>query len=783
MIESRPNRRIGDIKAAGDFVLESGSSYEPNPQWNRFCHAARDRFGPKIESRGVNMKKCCSPLVVVIAGLLGLFPAAPVAAQEAASQPRRSGTQSPRHAGPLSALPSPRFDLIDWNGGKMIYGVDYYPEAEAASDSQLEKDASMMEAAGINFVRMAEFAWAKMEPVEGHYDFAWLDRALKVLNAHGIRAVLGTPSASLPAWLMAKYPDIAAMNEQGVRYRYGSRRNYCLHNPQFLAAVRGIVTAMAEHYKHHPGVLGWQIDNELGGPFCYDSYCLAAFQKWCQAKYGTLDALNRDWGTIFWGHTYSAWGQVPLPWNTLYGVYNVSLALDYRRFFSDSSRDFLKLQADILRRTAPGKAITHNEMGMFDDIDYSTFNTPLDFVAWDNYPMIFRKDHSDYFDVGLSHDLMRGSKDQHNFMVMEQEGGLPGWMEFWGRQAAPALYRAWAYQSIAHGADGVCFFRWKTSRYGTEQYWQGVLDQDGYPNARYQTVAQMGKEVKQLSSILHGSTPVSPAALLVSPDTRWAFHIQTLVKDFDYNRQLGSYYAALRQQGIGVDVVFPQSDFSAYKVIVAPSLFVVTKSLVDKLTDFVKNGGTLVLTYRSGVKDEHNVFTDQTLPGPLAQLAGVAIHDYDPQVGQEQEVEAHDGSHYPASVWFDILTPTSAQTLATYGKGYYAGASAVTMNRFQNGSVFYVGTESSAPEFYDRLIAHILEGAGVEPGPRAPAGVEVATRQGPGGKIMFLINYTENEQSVDLGQAYRNVLTGAAEPAEVKLPAFDVKVLKPVASD
>jgi len=249
------------------------------------------------------------------------------------------------------------------------------------------------------------------------------------------------------------------------------------------------------------------------------------------------------------------------------------------------------------------------------------------------------------------------------------------------------------------------------------------------------------------------------------------------VKGFDYNRQLGLYYAAMRNQGIGVDVVFPQSDFSAYKVIVAPSLFVVTKPLVEKLTDFVKNGGTLVLTYRSGVKDEHNVFTDQTLPGPLAELAGVAIHDYDPGVGQEQEVVGHDGSHYPASVWFDILTPSSAMTLATYGKGYYAGAAAVTLNHFQKGSVFYVGTESSAPELYERLLAYALQGAGAEPGPRAPAGVEIATRQGPGGKIIFLMNYTEKEQSVDLGQAYRNVLTGATEPSEVKLPAFDVKVL------
>src|SRR5579872_5197914 len=187
------------------------------------------------------------------------------------------------------ASPGKVFDLIEWNGGRFIYGADYYPEAWP--ESQWEKDAALMQAAGINFVRMGEFAWAKMEPQEGQFDFAWLDRTLKVLNAHGIRAVLGTPTASPPAWLYEKHPDIAAMDDHGMRYRYGSRRNYCVHNPEFIAATTRIVTAMAEHFKDHPGVLGWQIDNELGDPKCFDPMSQAAFQNWCQRQYHTLDAL------------------------------------------------------------------------------------------------------------------------------------------------------------------------------------------------------------------------------------------------------------------------------------------------------------------------------------------------------------------------------------------------------------------------------------------------------------------------------------------------------------
>jgi beta-galactosidase len=677
-------------------------------------------------------------------------------------------------AGAQQTAPKPPFDLIQWNGGKLVYGVDYYPEHW--DESQWEKDATMMQAAGINFVRLGEFAWVKMEPAEGRFDFAWLDRALKVLNAHGIKAALGTPTASPPAWLMAKFPDIAAMDENGVRYRYGSRRNYCLHSPNFIAATRRIVTALAEHYKNHPGVIGWQIDNELGDPYCYDAVCQAAFQKWCRAKYPTLEALNQAWGTIFWGHTYLAWSEIPLPWNTHYNLHNPSLALDYHRFFSDGSRDYLKLQADILRAATPDKPITHNEMGMFDRVDYSQMNTAIDFVSFDNYPM-FNKDYASYFQAGLALDLMRGSKVNQNFLIMEQEAGLPGNLSFFARQVSADLYRVWAYQALAHGADGVCYFRWRTSRYGSEQYWQGILDQDSYPTTRYQTVARMGKEMAQVGAALRGTKVASSVGLLVSPDSRWAFHIQPLVKNFDYDRQLRLYYAAFRRTRMSVDVLFPSSDFSAYKIIVAPSLFVVDKALAAKLTAFVQNGGTLLLSYRSGVKDEHNVVTSQTLPGPFLDLVGAAIHEYDPQIEQEQTVVGPGYSRFSAQVWFDILEPTSAQVLATYGKGHYAGKAAATLNPYGKGTVIYVGTESPSPVFYERLAARAAQAANLKLGETLPEGVELAVRENGAKRTILLMNYTESTHEILLDQDYQDALTGKTEPKKVALGPFEVKVL------
>jgi beta-galactosidase len=534
---------------------------------------------------------------------------------------------------------------------------------------------------------------------------------------------------------------------------------------------------MAEHYKDHRGVIGWQIDNEVGSPQCFDRACRAAFQAWCQGIYRTLDALNAAWGTVFWGHTYQTWSQIPLPWNTLYNTSNPSLALDFYRFESQSMHAYVDVQAKILRQLAPRQAITHNEMGMYSGVDYYDLSRSLDFVAWDNYPMSHNRDYAQYAGPGLAHDLMRGAKDNQNYMVMEQEGGLPGWATFGGRQAPAALYRVWVYQAIAHGADGITYFRWRTSRYGTEQYWQGILDQDSYRNSRYFVVAKVGKELEQITDLVHGSKVVSPVAVLVSPDSRWAFQIQPAVNDFQYERQLHDYYDAFRRAGVSADVAFPPSDLSPYRVVVAPALFVSDQALANKLAGFVKNGGTLILTFRSGVKDEHNVVTDQTLPGAFAELAGVAIHDFDPQINEEQEVVGLGEVRFPTRTWSDILDPTTAKVLATYGKGYYAGKPAVTENNAGKGVAYYVGTESTSPIFYDRLVALVARKSLLALNEKIPAGVEVAVRQKAGKKIVFVLNYTSAEQTVPLDQVYQNALTGKTEPMDVQVPAYDVKVL------
>lgn len=663
-------------------------------------------------------------------------------------------------------------DLIALNGGKFIYGTYYYPDHWP--ESMWEKDAEMMQAAGINLIKTGEGAWATFEPAEGQFDFSWMDRAIQVFSAHGIKIILGTPSYSPPAWLYAKYPDVGAMDMHGVRYRFGQRQVQNLSSPHYIAAVKRIVTAMGEHYANNPNVLAFSIDNEIGSQFSYDDLARTDFIEWLKKKYGTIENVSKTWGGAFWGMELSAWDQVPIPWSD--ETPNPSMALDFRRFHNDQTNDFMAMQAEILHRTAPSKATTHNGMGMDDDVDYSQMFAPLSFAAWDHYPPYSSQKFADYFSGDMGNDVTRGEKQQ-NFMVMEQMMGIGAWDKYFSMNPEPPLFRTWSYQAIAHGADAINYYRWRQNWFGTEQLTIGILNWDSYAGERYQVVSQLGHELPKITNLLEGSRVASDAAILLSPDSRWSFRVQQHTSKFSYDALVLDYYRALRQLGTNVDIVFPQQDFSRYKLIVAPALLIVDQPLSAKLDAFVKNGGTLVLTFLSGYKDQNNWDTQTTLPGLLKPMVGAAIRDFDPQIEQTQEIKMTDGTRYPAEIWYDILTPESAETLATYSNRYYAGKAAITKNHYGKGTAYYVGTKTSSEEFYQKIMGLALRDAGIKPGEAVPYGVQVATREKDGKKIYFVLNYEDKTKTVAMGRELVNAFTGNEEPANVEIGPYDVRVL------
>ncbi len=660
------------------------------------------------------------------------------------------------------------------------FGVDYYPEHWP--QERWPEDARLMAEAGFNVVRLAEFAWSWMEPQEGEYDFDWLDRAISVLAFHDIRVILGTPTASPPPWLMTKHPEIFLVRQDGQRLTFGNRREYCPNSPVYHDYSRRIVTQMAEHYTDHPSVIGWQIDNELGNR-CYCPICARSFQDWLRNLYGSLDELNEKWGTIFWSHVYSNWDQIPVPLTTGNSP-NPGLALDFYRFASDSYVAYQQMQVDILREKCPAHFITHNFMGFgYDRIDYFDLARSLDFVSWDNYQRTQWGMHAkvDPSQGALAADTMRGLKGQ-SFWVMEQQAGQGGW-EIVSVAPRPGELRLWAYQTIAHGADAIIFFRWRTARFGTEEYWHGLLDHDGHPSRRYEEIKRMGAEIQRAGEHIHGSTIRPVVAMMLSYDSRFAFQIQANNPQFSYPAHFHQFYRAFYHHNVPIDIVAPTDDISAYRLVIVPALHVVSTAIAENLNRFVTVGGVLVVTQRSGVKDEANAVVNQRLPGLLADLCGVEVEEYDSLgTGMHNELEfvlpGLPSGPVPVSTWCDVLRPTDATAVACYTKDYYAGKPAITMNQFGQGQAVYVGAYGDA-SLYEALARWLLSLADVQPLLSVPEGIEATERWKGERRLLFLLNHAGQAREITLNRRYTNLI-GGSEPLEgtVTVPPRGVLVLQ-----
>ena len=656
------------------------------------------------------------------------------------------------------------------------FGVDYYPEHWP--ESRWLEDAHLMAEAGVNVVRLAEFAWSYLEPQPGHFDFTWLDRAIDVLFRQGIQAILGTPTASPAPWVMEMMPGAFRVLESGLTQTYGNRREYCPTHAGYRERGRIITQAMAEHYTHHPAVIGWQIDNELSG-YCYCTSCRSNFQIWLQEKYGTLETLNAAWGTIFWSHVYTEWSQIPLPLQTG-GVPNPALGLDYRRFMSDAYVHFQQEQVDILRRTCPDQWITHNFMGFrFDELNYFDLAKTLDFVAWDNYPRTGWQLHKEIepANAALGHDTMRGLKGQP-FWLMEEQSGSGGWQTV-GMTPRPGEMRLWTYQAIAHGADAIVYFRWRTARFGTEQYWHGVLYHHGQIGRRYEELKTIGSELKRVGEQFLGAENRASVAMILSYDTRWAFQIQPNHNDFKYSAFFSSYYKALHRHNVSVDIVPPTADLSCYRLVVAPALHVLSQEAADNLHRYVQNGGVLLTTSRSGVKDEANMVTDLPLPGRLAEVCGVEVDDYDVLPGDltvPLELNLPGALKVNGKYWCDVINPTTAQIVAWYKGEYYSGCAAITLNQFGKGKAVYIGTFGDE-NLHDTMVNWLLNLSGVQQVCATPPGVEAVERWQNERRYLFLLNHSENTQELGIDGHFIDLLSGQKVQKLVTIAPKDVLVL------
>lgn len=638
------------------------------------------------------------------------------------------------------------------------FGVCYYPEHWP--ENRWAEDAQWMRALGFDVVRLAEFAWGKMEPTPGNFNFAWLDKAIDIFSAHGLNIVLGTPTAAPPAWLSRQYPDTLPVDEQGRRRNFGGRRHYCPSHPTYRELSLRIVREMGKRYGKDPRIIGWQIDNEFGGSGtarCYCPACALAFREWLKKRYTQLDSLNEAWGNVFWSQTYTDWSQIEPPILTLNKA-NPSHILEYWRFASEVMVAFQQIQVDALRTLAPNQWVTHNFMGLFPDLNYFDLAKPLTFVTWDSYPtgnadrwrdMLYGPGHEpvkyapdvgDPLITGFAHDLTRGLLNKP-FWIMEQQVGHINWGAY-NQAIRPGVPRLWVWHAVAHGANGIIYFRERATLYAQEQYHSGLLKHDGTPDLGYREAEHLQHERARLEDIAQQPSQAA-VALMWNYDDLWALQLQPQHKEFSYTRLAFTFYAALRQLGYDVDIVSPQADLSRYALVICPSAHVADFTLARALTTYTENGGTVLFGVRSGFKTRSNRVTHHPLPGVFRDLVGALVSEWHALApGTSYLVKQSDQPNSPGvsvSLWAEGLTPTTGKARAVYTSGPFAGKAAFTDNPVGRGRALYCGWYPTLDQA-TQIVRPLLQALHLRPIVDAlPSGL-CALRRGP---YTLLFNFSD----------------------------------------
>lgn len=666
----------------------------------------------------------------------------------------------------------------------MRIGADYYPEHW--NRERWKTDAEMMVEANIKVIRIGEFTWSLYEPEEGKYEFAWLDEVLDFFGGYGIKVILCTPSATPPKWLVDKYPEILQVDIHGNPKLFGTRKHYCFNSEIYREKNKKLIGLIAKRYGAHQAVEGWQIDNELGWANttrCYCESCQKKFRKYLKSKYNTIENLNNKYGTVFWSQLYNDFSQVMIPKaGVCYDVchdtqgQNPGLLLDYYRFSSDSVVGFTKSCAEIIRKYSQ-LPITTNcldaAVNSGTGIDYFKLSRELDFVTWDNY-IEFQWGKAKKETVSRDHALLRSYKKKP-FWVMEQQSGPCGWSKM-GPTPTPGKLRLWTYQAVAQGADTVVYFRWRTCPFGTEELWHGILDYDGKPNRRYREISKVGKEMEILSRLYGPLLPKAKVAIVKSFDSEWSQSIHRQVENLDYDKLLLDYYKPFAEMDIPVDFVEAGENLKNYNLVIAPMLMLATEKEQKNLKSYVENGGNLVFTFRSGIKDIYNNMLQETIPGYFKELAGIEVEEYDPLLEKKTEISGVFGNGY-ASMWCDIIRPVTASILGVYTSDFYKDKPCLTENQVGKGRVYYVGCDIDG-QSQKLLAVYLGRRAGVHIDIYKLQGVEITEATDGQHTVMFFMNYNSYPVTVPLDRKYKNILKNCTEETVLQLEAYDVGILE-----
>lgn len=671
-------------------------------------------------------------------------------------------------------------------GDKLILGTCYYPEHW---DKALwEDDLKRMLDNGIEVIRIAEFAWSKIELHEGQFNFDFFDDFLKVAEKVGMKVIFCTPTATPPAWLTEKYPEVLNADKNGVLYRHGARRHYNYNSKKYIELTKIIVEKVAEHYGKHPSIIGWQLDNEFNcelGEFYSESDTLR-FREFLKEKYQTLDKLNEAWGTMFWNQIYTAWEEIYVPRPTAFGNNNPHQLLDYKRFISDSACRYAKFQSDIVKKyIKDGDFITTNSL--FGNLDCCRMNEEsLDFFTYDSYPNFgycldtYEANKLSLNDRSWSRHLAETRAISKRFGIMEQQSGTTGnhiGME--GPTPRPGQITLWTMQSVAHGADYISYFRWRTCTMGAEMYWHGILDYSGRDNRRLREVNDIHKKFEKLTPVA-GSTYKAQIGIVREYDNIWDSELDVWHRRIQW-ASADAWFKTLQQNHTPFDYCFIDhmtvDELTKYKYLVYPHAVILKKETVEKLEKYVELGGTLLFGCRAGYKDETGKCVMLKLPGLIQNLCKTDIPEYGYVAPDDGEVYADwDGTKLHAAIFNEQLEPLDGGKVeATYKNTYYEGIAALVSNEYGKGKVYYFGgafSDETVKVFIDKLgiakpLSEVIE---------LPACCELAVREKEGKQFIFVLNYSKESVEIDVKKTLINLYNDQIESGKVILKGYETKV-------
>lgn len=647
-----------------------------------------------------------------------------------------------------------------WNHHKIAYGGDYNPEQW--DEATWAEDMRLFKLAGIDTVTLNVFSWAALQPSEEVYDFERLDKIMTLCRENGLKVVLATSTAAHPAWMAKKYPEILRVEANGMKRKFGARHNSCPNSPVYRKFSVALAERLAQRYGHYDNIIAWHISNEYGGE-CYCENCAAAFRRWVKRRYGTLEAVNRAWNTAFWSHTFYDWEEIEpasyLTENWGWDRTNFQgIAVDYRRFNSDSILDCYILESDAVKKYTPQIPVTTNFMEFYKTLDYQKWAKHMDFVSWDSYP----SPGTSPARMAMNHELIRGLQNGRPFVLMEQTPSVTNWQPF-NALKRPGVMRLWSYQAVAHGADSVLFFQMRRSIGACEKYHGAIIDHCGHENTRvFREAAALGAELQTIGDRLLGSRTPAEAAILFDWENWWAAEYSagpsTLLRYVD---EVENYYTALHTQNIPTDIIGVDAELEKYKVIIAPILYMVKPGVDEKLRAFVRNGGTLLTTFFSGYVDESDLVTLGGYPGKLRDILGIWVEESDALPQEKVNHFRWNGQLHQASLLCDLLHSEGAQVLTVYEEDFYAGMPVLTKNAFGKGYAYYMATRPDAA-FYRELTELLCQEQGVQPIMDTPEGVEAAIRVGEGAQYLFLLNHAQEARTVTADRDGRDILTGRA---------------------